>query len=528
MFRSLLAQIRYGLSTSKGFHTILGGYLAIVFLIRAGLFPGVTNDDAEQLLLSQAMAWGYGTRNPPLFTWLVIAMQQIVGVSVFATEAVKFALLFLTYALIYRTARLIFRDSLLAALAALSLLAVYQFLWDAVINYSHTVLLAAASAAFLYAILRLGERKDMTSYLLIGLVLGIGILGKYNFIAFAVTLIVVAMTDKQMRRCLISAKALLSLALALLVVMPHLLWVLENPAAFGFVPRFTSADFLSLFDGGVGNDQPSAMAGRQWAVKSLGSFVQHYVLFFGPLGLLLFLNFRKAFAPFRLDAAPIGHRRLLGIAFAILTIGVAIYVVAFNAPEFRPRYMVIFAVFPMFLFACFDPVKMGERQINRYVLSLALLALLVPVVLLAAYLGDPRYRCKRCYLHVNYPAIAETLSQAGFETGTILSLDRKYPLSGGLRPYFPGARIFSWKFPTHVPPPSRTAGQCLLIWSVTGDVRQDRRNEAFVRRDAKRWLHVNAAALGPSQRFRHKLLMSDDRAVEFGYILVPEGTGDCR
>lgn len=515
MYRTLLPRIKRGLSTSKGFHSILGCYLAGVFLIRAGLFPGVTNDDAEQLLLSQAMAWGYGLRNPPLFTWLVIAMQQMTGVSVLATEAVKFALLFLTYALLYRSARFILRDHLMAALAALSLLAVFPFLWDAVINYSHTVLLAAASAAFLYAILRLGERKDWASYLLIGLTLGLGILGKYSFAAVAAALIAAAMTVRDMRQCLINAKALLSLAVALLVVMPHLLWAWDHPAAFGFVTSFKSA----LFDGGP--------PGRQWSIQGLGAFMRQYALFFGPLVLLLFLHFRTAFSPLRVDTVP-PRRRFLGLAFAILTISVVIYVVAFNAPEFRPRYMVIFAIFPMFLFVCFDPENMGEKHINRYILTLGGLALLVPVLLLAAYVGDPRYRCKRCYLHVNYSAIADTLRQAGFEGGTILSLDRTYPLSGGLRPYFPGARIFSWKFPAYVAPPSRTAGQCLLIWSVTGDIRQDQGNEAFVRRDAKLRFRVNPAALGPSRRIVQKLVMSDARAVEFGYILVSEGAGDCR
>ncbi len=482
----------------------------MVFAIRAGLFPGVTNDDAEQLLLSQVLAWGYDLRNPPLFTWFVVAMQQITGVSVFATEAVKFALLFLTYALIYRSARIILRDNLLAALAALSSLAVFQFLWDAVINYSHTVLLAAALAALLYAILRLGERKDWASYILIGLTLGVGILGKYSFIAFAAALLAAAMWDRNLRQCVLSPKFLVSLALALVIVSPHLSWLMAARQVGELALPGAESWTLS----------PSA-------IPNLGQFAVQYAAFFGPLAILLGVIFHQAFAPLRPDTAP-GGRRLLAIALAILTIGVVIFVVGFNAPVFRPRYMVIFAVFPMFLFVCFDPGKMAEKQINRYVLTLGVLALLVPATLLAAYVGDPGYRCKRCYLHVNYPAIAQKLRQAGFKTGTIGSLDRKYPLSGGLRPAFPGARIYSWKFTGFLAPPPRAAGQCLLIWSVTGDAGQDQLNEAFVLSDAKRRFRVSPAAFGPSLRLRQKLKMSDTRAVEFGYILAPKGAGDCR
>lgn len=512
----MLTRFKHGLSTAKGFHSILGGYLAVVFLIRAGLFPGVTNDDAEQLLLSQAMAWGYGTRNPPMFTWFVVATQQITGVSVFATEAVKFALLFLTYALIYRSARIILRDNLLAALAALSLLAVYQFLWDAIINYSHTMLLAAASAAFLYAVLRLGERQDWSSYLLLGLTLGIGLLGKYSFIFFAVALLAAAIVDKDLRRCLLNGKALLSLALAFLIIAPHIAWLVENWY------------FREL--SGPNIPEPVVLS----LSLSLLSFVKQLAVFFGPVFLLLLLNFRRGFTLLSIGTSPLASpRNLLGITLAIMSIGIVLSlmlfnVLGFNLPVFKLRYMVIFATFPMFLFVCFDPGRMGAKQINRYVLTLAGLALLVPVLLLAAYVGDPRYRCKRCYLHVNYPAIAETLRQAGFKTGTILSLDQKFPLSGGLRPYFPGARMFSWKFPTFLAPPSRTAGQCLLIWSVTGDVRQDRQNEAFVRSDAKRRFRVDPEPLGPSRRIRQTLIMSDSRTVEFGYILAPKGAGDCR
>ncbi len=99
------------IATPRGFYVLIGVFIAVIFLIQTFLFPSAPQDAAEQLLFSQAFAPVYDLHNPPLFTWLVIAAQQVFGITIFSFAAVKFTLLFLTYLFIYRSAQDILEDA---------------------------------------------------------------------------------------------------------------------------------------------------------------------------------------------------------------------------------------------------------------------------------------------------------------------------------------------------------------------------------------------------------------------------------
>ena len=69
------------LFSPRGFHLCPAAYLIVLFVVRAYLFPGASEDDAEQLFFARALAWGYKPKQPPLYTWLVLASQWIPGVA---------------------------------------------------------------------------------------------------------------------------------------------------------------------------------------------------------------------------------------------------------------------------------------------------------------------------------------------------------------------------------------------------------------------------------------------------------------
>ncbi len=79
------------LLSPRDFHLCLAAYLMVLFVVRAYLFPGASEDDAEQLFVAQAFAWGYKPKQPPLYTWLVLASQWILGVGIPAVSMVKFS-----------------------------------------------------------------------------------------------------------------------------------------------------------------------------------------------------------------------------------------------------------------------------------------------------------------------------------------------------------------------------------------------------------------------------------------------------
>ena len=143
-------------------------YLVLIALIKGQLYLGGLGHDADQLVLSQAFQLGYDARNPPLFTWLVIAAGGALGPGLGAVLAVKSLTMLVLYGFLYLAARRALRDPALAVLAALAPFAMYEVgLWLA-IKYSNTAALAALCMASVYVLLRLGESGRTFWYVSLG------------------------------------------------------------------------------------------------------------------------------------------------------------------------------------------------------------------------------------------------------------------------------------------------------------------------------------------------------------------------
>ncbi len=220
------------------------------------------------------------------------------------------------------------------------------------------------------------------------------------------------------------------------------------------------------------------------------------------------------------------YRRLLGLQLA-LVIGVFVIAVAgFGATRFRATYMFVLFLAPLYVFARAHALGGHEKAYNRFAVIAVMVGILVPVMLVVKFIGDP-LRCRKCTLHIPYAAIADDLRRAGFGRGTILSHFYPHQIGGNLRPYFPDSRIASTKYWRYRPPGSGTAGQCLLLWDATATARS---------RDIKGQLISRAkqlfgAEIDPAIRPRiiiRPLAMSGTRKVRFAYVLVPGGSGTCR
>ncbi|MGH6619644.1 MAG: hypothetical protein ACREF6_08880, partial [Alphaproteobacteria bacterium] len=128
------------LMTPRGFFLFLSAVTLALWLIRSLAFPGTGGDDGEQLVFAQYLAIGYFPRNPPLYTWLVIAAEQVFGVSVLAVAAVKFLSVWGSCAALFAAGRMLFRDDRYAVLAGLSPLAMYLVFWDSVTGLTDSAL----------------------------------------------------------------------------------------------------------------------------------------------------------------------------------------------------------------------------------------------------------------------------------------------------------------------------------------------------------------------------------------------------
>ena len=512
MIDALTGRMGRIIATPRGFTIFVGLYIGAVFLARAVPFPGSSDDAAELLLHSQVLAWGYELKNPPLMSWLVIAAQKLFGVSLLSVEAVKFALLLLAHLFLYRAARQILKDDRLAALAALSPVALYSVAWILAWKYSHSVLLLTMCVVTFTALLRLDARGNLASYVLFGVIVGLGVISKYNYLLFVIALIVAAMTEPGLRARLVDRRILLSLAIAAAIALPPVAWFLNH-----------SGELQALIDYKF---QISPRRDRLGAAGlGLISVAKAYLDFLVPLIFLLALFFWRAFTPLRAGAVPADRLRpVLGISLLLMTAVIVIAVVAFGASRFQFRYLYVFILFPIYFFSRVQGIGAGERVLDRFAAVLMLLCVIVPLMFLAKFWFEPLW-CRKCHLHIPYPAFAEDIRRAGFERGTIVSHFSRYKNGGILRPFFPDARIIDLKLLALADPPRNIdAGQCLLIWDDVDD--------ASVRQGvialAARRFDVEAAALRPMQTIARPMVNGPKRIIRLGFILIPEGAGKCR
>ena len=388
------------------------GYIAVVFAIRVLVLPAASQDDAEQLIFAQTLAGGYNPSQPPLYTWLIWASTQIFGVTILAVALVKFACLGLVYVFLYLAGREVFRDAdedlILAALVGLSPLALYYVAFDALFNYSNTVLLAAACSATLFALLRLKRTGGLAAYAGFGLAVGVGLMSKYSYGVFVAALILAALATEAFRARLWDRRVVLSLAIAVAVCLPHLIWLAGGGAdlAAAFQARLS----------GVGEGGYFARVGL--GLVKLGNAV---ISFLFPLFIVWLVLFPRAWR--RLPAVPpdlTDDKRCLEIFFAAALLIIAAGVLIFGITRVRNHYMFILLAAPLYAF-------IRIKASNASVLSRQLFTSFLVVATLVFVIGVPvRFNwapqiSSKAYFNLPYADLARQMRAAGFTGGTIVA-----------------------------------------------------------------------------------------------------------
>jgi 4-amino-4-deoxy-L-arabinose transferase-like glycosyltransferase len=205
-------------------------YLGLHVMIRLGSSASLEPDEAEQLILSQHLAWGYNPQ-PPLYTWLVWLVFQVTGVSLAALTALKFSLIGMTYAFVHASARLVLREERLALLVVLSLLGMPFWCWECVGRFSHSVLLMLFCAAAVYAQLRWLARGRTGDALLLGICWAGGLLAKYNFAILALGLQAALISLPSARGWWWNWRLGAAGALAVGLTLPHGIWLFTHRLA---------------------------------------------------------------------------------------------------------------------------------------------------------------------------------------------------------------------------------------------------------------------------------------------------------
>lgn len=483
----------------QAFLLALGLYVALHFTLRLVFSPVLGTDDVEQAICTQHLALGCDLRQPPLYSWLQWLVDQVAGPGLASIFLFKYALLFATYVFLFLAGERLFGNSFTAGIAALSLWLTYPFAVSVHQGVTHSLLLSLMLAASFYVALRLEQRRDMGSYLLLGLLLGLGVLSKYSFVLYASGLALAALSMPSYRRAVLDQRILLSLIIALAIVTPHGLWIWER------------LDAVSGALGGIGQaEAPASYAAR--VAAGLANIVSALIQFLAPLWLILLAFYPKAFLPLASTGVP-ATRQFLGRVLAYTIAMLALSVLAGGPIDLKPRWMHVAALLaPLYLFS--------RVEAAGYVLKRGYLAVLValPILVVAlwaaqTYIAPKLGKASR--FHAPYDLIAATLRSAGFSRGTIVA-DGLH-LAGNLRLAFPEARVLTPTYAFFSPPVRGTGGgHCLLAWE----------NEAG-RHDLptgladfvlKRWGGIPDRRPAYAQAYYHG---ATRQTMEVGYLLLP-------
>jgi 4-amino-4-deoxy-L-arabinose transferase-like glycosyltransferase len=185
-------------------------------------------DNIEQWIWSHSLQWGYH-KHPPLPTWLLALPQILTGPTAWTTQVLG-ALCTLTAALIFANlVRLIWGKplALLALLAALCI----TFYNGRLNYYNHNILLllfVALSAQCWWKILQTGQRRWWMG---LGLCAGLGMLSKYQYLLVGLPSAYFIWQIKPWRKPEQLQGLMWALAIAALVFLPHLMWLLQQDLA---------------------------------------------------------------------------------------------------------------------------------------------------------------------------------------------------------------------------------------------------------------------------------------------------------
>ncbi len=407
-------------------------YLGVMAFVLSFLFEAVSLDAAEQVLWTQSLRLGYGIQ-PPLYTWLQWVMFGVFGVNVTALVLTKEILIATTAITTYFIAKRIAQNERIAGLTLISFLLIPQFSYESHRDLTHSILACALAALGLYLALKLlEEHRRLRIYLLFGVIAGLGLLAKYSYGLFLLSLCIAMLSLPHARQAMRDRRFWLAVLVAAAMFAPHgfWLWTAFDAQIQGQMAR----KLQPLAETQVVTDITRGLFSL--ATVTAGFFA----LLIPAYGWAFFFRNRCGSRPAQTQRS---HERLLARLLLIQLLLLLGLVLVFQVSGFKQRWMqpLLFAV-PIYLLVQVRP-WINELSCRRLValgtvIGFCTLAMLpVRVLLPDAFEGHKRF-------NTPFDALAEDLRHHGFVGGVIATED--HWMGGNLRLQFPDSAIITPSF----------------------------------------------------------------------------------
>jgi 4-amino-4-deoxy-L-arabinose transferase-like glycosyltransferase len=470
-----------------------GIFFLIHTLLRTAQQGALEIDEAELLFYSQQFQLGYSNQ-PPLYTWLQWAVFEVFGVNHAGLAALRNVLLYALYACMFRLSKPLL-GALAAAAVSSSMLLIVPLGWEALIDRTHSTLATALGAGALWTYYTLLQRPGRWRMALLGALLGLGMLSKYNFIIFIIGLVAASLAVPEHRRQIWNSSLWIAVAAGTLCVLPHAAWFLQH------LHTATSDTLDKMQIGSHGSTYASHVSnGFKNLFVSILSFIS-------PLWLLLAFAYRSPRQAQRRFNTP-DARFFLWMYAVGLAVVVAILLTGQMA-NFKSRWVqpLLFSV-TLVCFVCFPAVR-GSDVYRRVLLG----SVVFGVVMTALLAVRPQVQGalgKHPRILQPYHELGLDLAQRFPDAKLVAVQDRD--IGGNLHIHLPGKPI-------------------RLIEEACGPAR---------RPDGKLVLLVQSGNAAPLRRFqdtcpgsvvvergqvRAQSLRHPDESLRFDYVLVAPASG---
>ncbi|QQE12200.1 glycosyltransferase family 39 protein [Planctomycetota bacterium] len=423
--------------------TLIAAYFLIGCLMRLASSPTLEMDEAEQVLLSQLpLRWVYGSQ-PPLYTWLQSFVFKIFGESIFSLVILKNFLLASTFLLTWATIKRLTASYLYAAIGALLLMLVPQYIWESQRDLTHSVLVTTCTALTVYLLVRIYQTQSLSTYIALGLAIAAGMLSKYNFIFPVAGFIIAAFFFKQTRECLFNYKALITTVIAVLIIAYQLSHVLSSQAE-------VSTDI---------SDFAMTSISMTTVFKGLYSFIGNTFAFVVLLVAIPFAALYGSEEQDELQEDALDIRKYFGLSLlTIILITLAIFAVT-GGTDIKDRWLQpLYYVLPLYL--ClrlaphYDEARQNLVMIVSAVVGLVIFFILPLQPILSPMTGNPSRR------NVPYRELAEKLIKKKENLPQIIANNRR--IGGNLKLLLPHARVITADLPSVSVDPTLPT---LVIWN---------------------------------------------------------------
>lgn len=427
---------------------ILGLYFLARVFVRVAISATPEMDESEQLIQTQAWAWGYGPQ-PPLYTWIQKLVFAGLGSNLLALALLKNALLFATCFMTERAGRELTGHRAGGLFALLGLFCVPHFVWASQNDLTHSILAILLVACTVWCITKLMQTKSSAVYALLGVLIATGVLSKYNYIAFLLALIAAMTSIRESRGIVLNWKMAGTLALALILLAPHLVWMRHHPElAFRKFQGLHAASQDGLF--------------QSW-IHGFGTLATSLVPYFVPLAAACGLahkrwpRFRDFWPGFDFDP-DVRVRvamRLVGISIGAFLLAVMLFRAQFKERWIHPNLFVL----PLLLGSVrsnWNPT-IAKRLIGITAVIAFLVFLILPGrVLFASATHQPHRQ--------NLPYDALVDQAFSNVPAPLLVIASPNALAGAVKLRNPALRVVT---PLESPPLEHDGGPALILWDTS-------------------------------------------------------------